>query len=135
MDMGATTFVLPGQEAAREIREALGGPPDVVFECVGIPGMIAKSVDLVRRRGTVVVLGACMDADTLLPIRALNKEIKIQFAVVYGKKDFEMALDFMDRGHVEPRGMVTNVVSFDDFSDAFEQLRHRSSQCKIMLAP
>jgi (R,R)-butanediol dehydrogenase / meso-butanediol dehydrogenase / diacetyl reductase len=135
MAMGANTFIVPGENPAREIREALGGPPDIVFECVGIPGMIAKSVDFVRRRGTVVVLGACMEPDTLTPIRALNKEIKIQFAVVYGRKDFETALDFMDRGHLEPRSMVTDVVSFDEFPAAFEQLRHRTSQCKIMLAP
>src|SRR5690349_18991019 len=39
--------------------EHLGSEPDIVFECVGKPGVIDHCIGLVRRRGKVVVLGLC----------------------------------------------------------------------------
>ena len=130
-DMGATMFLAPDADMA----EALGGPPDIVFEAVGAPGLIQQSINVVKRRGTVVVLGLCWDPDTFTPGGAVGKEVRIQCAGFYSAREFEHAIDPFERGSLEPRAMVTDTVSLADFPAAFEALRARTHQCKVMLDP
>ena len=42
MQMGASVFVPPHEDPVGEVNRALGGPPEVVFECVGMPGLIER---------------------------------------------------------------------------------------------
>ncbi|MEI9852707.1 MAG: alcohol dehydrogenase catalytic domain-containing protein [Sphingomonas sp.] len=133
--MGADAFVEPGENQSEAVVEALGGAPDAVFECVGQPGMIARGIDLVRPRGTVVGLGLCTAMDHFMPIAATLKQARIQMAAFYGMRDFEIAADTLDAGHVAPRAMITSRVTLDELPASFEALRSRSAQCKVMVAP
>jgi (R,R)-butanediol dehydrogenase/meso-butanediol dehydrogenase/diacetyl reductase len=133
MEMGATAFV-PGTDRLDDaVQEALGGRPDVVFECVGARGMIDQSTRLVRGHGTVVVLGICWTDDTFTPFRALNEEIRIQFSAFYHRRDFQTSIDMLSAGHVAPRAMITDTVGLDDLPPTFEALRNRTHQCKVMV--
>lgn len=133
--MGADGFFLNDDQAAQHCAELLDGPPDVVFECVGLPGMIARGLELTRPRGTLVVAGFCVEPDTFMPVIAVAKQLRIQFAMLYGLADFQAAVDALEAGHVEPRQMITDTVTLPHFPDAFEALRHRNAQCKVMLKP
>jgi (R,R)-butanediol dehydrogenase/meso-butanediol dehydrogenase/diacetyl reductase len=134
-DMGADIFLDPAQDTAQAAAAALGGPPDIVFECVGAPGLIETAITAVRRRGVVVVLGLCWDPDSFTPGLAVGKEVRIQCAGFYSAREFEHAIDPFDRGDVAPRAMVTDTVSLAQFPAAFEALRERTHQCKVMLNP
>jgi threonine dehydrogenase-like Zn-dependent dehydrogenase len=63
------------------------------------------------------------------------KEVQLQFAVTYSMAEFTHVADTFDAGHVEPRSMITDRVSLDDLPAAFEALRQRSHQCKLMVDP
>lgn len=134
-DMGADVFLDPAADLAEAASAALGGAPDIVFECVGAPGLIEQSVMAVRRRGTVVVLGLCWDADSFVPGIAVGKEIRIQCAGFYSAREFAQSIQPFDRGDVIPRAMVTDTVGLAQFPQAFEALRERTHQCKVMLNP
>jgi (R,R)-butanediol dehydrogenase / meso-butanediol dehydrogenase / diacetyl reductase len=133
--MGATAFIEPARISRAEIHATLKGPPDIVFECVGKPGLIKQCLEYVRPRGTVVVLGLCTAADSFVPFLAVAKEVRIQPAALYRMRDFEIAADMMDQGDVTPRAMVTETVSLAELPAAFEALRHRSRQCKVLIDP
>jgi (R,R)-butanediol dehydrogenase/meso-butanediol dehydrogenase/diacetyl reductase len=112
-----------------------GGPPDVIFDCVGVPGIIQNCIDLVRPRGKIVVVGVCMQEDTQTPISAIFKEATIQYVLGYQDTDFTRVADALRAGMVNPVPMVTNRVTFSQLPDAFEALRHPDSQIKVMLTP
>ncbi|HTW38468.1 MAG TPA: alcohol dehydrogenase catalytic domain-containing protein [Steroidobacteraceae bacterium] len=133
--MGASVFIDPARISAAQIQSALRGPPDIVFECVGKPGLIRQSLEYVRPRGTVVVLGLCTALDSFVPFVAVAKEVRIQPAALYRMRDFEIAADVMDQGDVTPRAMVTDTVSLEELPPAFEALRRRSHQCKVLIDP
>lgn len=135
LHMGATSFLTAGPNLAAEANATLGGPPDVVFEAVGGPGMIAVAADCVRPRGTIIVLGACWVPDPWMPVTGLFKEARIQFSMMYGMRDYELVADVIQTGAPELDSMITATVSLDQFPAAFESLRTRSSQCKVMLDP
>jgi threonine dehydrogenase-like Zn-dependent dehydrogenase len=57
------------------LAERLGAAPKrpVVFECVGVPGVIASIVDSAPLFSRVVVVGVCVGPDTFTPAMAINK--------------------------------------------------------------
>jgi len=112
-----------------------GGPPDVVFECVGVPGLLQQCIGMTRARGRVVVVGVCMQPDTIFPVMGVVKEVNVQFVVAYHKRDFELTVDMLDRGRIPGRDMITDVVDLAAFPSAFEALKNPTHQCKVILEP
>jgi (R,R)-butanediol dehydrogenase/meso-butanediol dehydrogenase/diacetyl reductase len=134
-EMGADAFVAACEDPAGAVNRALGGPPEIVFEAVGKPGLIQRSIDHVGPRGTVVVLGLCTATDQFQPFAAVAKEVRIQASAFYDARDFEIAVDALDSGAVEPTHMVTESIALSALPEAFEALRHRSTQCKVLVDP
>jgi (R,R)-butanediol dehydrogenase/meso-butanediol dehydrogenase/diacetyl reductase len=133
MEMGASAFVPPADDLGAEVNKALGGPPDVIFECVGAPGILAQAIGMVRPRGTVVLMGLCWGLDSLVPAITVAKEVRIQPAAFYSKREFQVSIDAFEADNVEPRSMITDRISLAQLPDAFEALRQRTTQCKVMV--
>jgi (R,R)-butanediol dehydrogenase/meso-butanediol dehydrogenase/diacetyl reductase len=133
--MGATAFVAASENMAEEINAVLGGPPDVVFECVGARGQLAQAINLVRARGTVVLLGNCMVPDTIVPAQAMFKQVRIQGSMVYSLAEFEEVADVLAAGRVDPSAMVTETIGYAALPETFEALRRPSFQCKVLIDP
>jgi (R,R)-butanediol dehydrogenase/meso-butanediol dehydrogenase/diacetyl reductase len=135
MHMGATHFLTQGPDLARNVGELLGGPPEAVLECIGMPGSLSLAVELVAPRGTVVVLGMCMLPDTITPFIAGFKSVVMRFSAGYELRDFEAAVEVMDRGAFEPRAMVSETIVLDDLPRVFEQMRNHTQGCKTLVQP
>jgi 2-desacetyl-2-hydroxyethyl bacteriochlorophyllide A dehydrogenase len=133
--MGASCFEVFADQFSTRVTAALGGEPDVVFECIGVPGTLTTAVEVVRRRGTVVVLGNCMLPEPFIPSLLVFKQVRLQGSMVYSRREFEIVADVMDAGHLEPRTMVTDTVSLAELPSAFESLRKPGVQCKMLVDP
>jgi threonine dehydrogenase-like Zn-dependent dehydrogenase len=133
--LGATAFIDPADSSPQAVSRALGAPADVVFECVGKPGLLARSIEHVRPRGTVVILGLCTAIDSLMPFAVVAKETRLQPAAFYSMRDFEIAADALATNSEVPRAMVTDTVRMSELPTAFEALRLRNHQCKVMVRP
>ena len=133
--LGATGEIDPKDDVDERFTELAGGPPEVVFECVGIPGMIAHCVDRAAFGGEIVVVGFCTKPDSLVPSAALVKELDLTFSIGETKADFQFVVDMLAAGRIQPDPMITRVVSFDELPAAFEALKTTSDQCKVILDP
>ncbi|MBV6423478.1 MAG: Sorbitol dehydrogenase [Steroidobacteraceae bacterium] len=135
--LGATHFIAQGEvdQPAAAVNDALGGPPDVVFEAVGIPGAIGQAMEHVAPRGLVVGLGFTTKPDSYVGTVALMKELRLWFSVVYEKRDFQYTAEVMAAGEHAPRAMITDTVSLDAMPAKFESLRGPTADCKVMVAP
>jgi (R,R)-butanediol dehydrogenase/meso-butanediol dehydrogenase/diacetyl reductase len=131
--LGATDFVA-GQDPAAEVIELAGGPPPLVVEAAGVPGTLSLALELVAPRGTVTVLGCCTEPETFLPVRALTKEVRIQYSFTYGSGDFETVMRALVSDPGGPTNMVTGRVPLDELPRAFENLRGRSPDCKVLVS-
>lgn len=129
MDMGATGFATSPNDPL------IDGKADIVFECVGIPGLIEQAVGQVRNRGTILLLGLCTKPDTFNSFAMLSKEVRLITSAFFTRGEYEMALDVLDAGAAEPRLLVTDTISLDDTPKRFEALRTRSHDCKVMINP
>lgn len=109
--------------------------PHVVFECVGVPGMLAQAIDLADVRGQVIVAGVVLQEDTILPIAALGKEVTIRYSQAYTERDFEAVIDALACGAIDARPIHTSTVSLDELPAAFEALRSQPKECKVLIRP
>ena len=132
LSMGATAVVGAGESLGEQFADATGGPPDILFECVGAPGLIQQCIEIAPRRGMVVPVGVCEQPDTFLPFPALIKELRMQFAIAYNRGDYEMVIAMLAQGRIDASPMVTGIVSLDEMPSAFEALRTPSDQCKVL---
>ena len=134
-EVGATAFVKVEEEAVAKVGAALGGAPNIVFECVGRPGIIAQAIEHVRPRGTIVMLGLCTAPDSFVPFRAVSKEVRLVTSAFFAMREYRAALDVLDGGHVAAKALVTETVPLSEMPAAFEALRRRTTQCKVMVRP
>jgi (R,R)-butanediol dehydrogenase / meso-butanediol dehydrogenase / diacetyl reductase len=135
LSMGADGFVVDPADPVDGAERALGGKADIVFECVGVPGLIAQAVQQLRNRGTILLLGLCTKPDTFNSFAMLQKEVRLVTSAFFTRQDFEESLDALSSGAAEPRLMITDTVALQAMPPAFEALRQRTAQCKVMVAP
>jgi threonine dehydrogenase-like Zn-dependent dehydrogenase len=116
-------------------RLGLGPAGPVVFECVGVPGVIEEIVTHAPFLSRVVVVGVCMQPDTFRPTMASNKELELRFSFCYDPAEFRQALRMVARGRIDPRPMVTATVGLDGVADAFAALGDAGRHAKILIDP
>jgi (R,R)-butanediol dehydrogenase/meso-butanediol dehydrogenase/diacetyl reductase len=135
LDMGADTFVVDPADPVGSAERALGGKADIVFECVGIPGLIEQAVKQLRNRGTILLLGLCTRPDTFNSFAMLQKEVKLVTSAFFTVPEYQASLDALAEGAIEPRLLVTDTISLAAVPEVFESLKTRTSQCKVLIAP
>ncbi|MCW2848038.1 MAG: alcohol dehydrogenase [Marmoricola sp.] len=124
---------------ARVLRaaEAAGATPSgpVVFECVGVPGIIDQVINQAPLATRVVVVGVCMEPDTIQPAMAINKEIELRFVFAYQPHEFHETLRLIADGTVDPTPLITATVGLDGVAGAFEALGDPERHAKILVDP
>ncbi len=103
----------------------------VIFECVGVPGVIDASAPLMSR----VVVGVCMEPDTIRPVMAINKEIDLRFVVGYTPLEFRDTLHMLAEGKVDATPIVTGSVGLAGAEAAFDALGDPEAHAKIIIDP
>ena len=131
--MGADAFVQSGDNEIGEVAEALGGRPDIVLECIGVPGLLGTALAHVKTFGRVVSMGFCTTTDPIVPAAGAWKHATLSFHVGYTVRDFEYSADTLDAGHADPRMMVTATTTLDALPDMIDALRQPNDETKVQV--
>ncbi len=117
--------------------ETLGAGPKhpVIFECVGVPGVIDSIIDGAPLFSRVVVVGVCVGKDQITPAMAINKEIDLRFVIGYTPLEFRDTLHMLSEGKVDPRPLITGTVGLDGVDTAFSALGDPEAHAKILIDP
>ena len=117
---------------AAYIRET-GAAPDVIVEAVGAPGLIQHCIQMAPSGCRILVVGACMEPDTILPSMAISKDLEIRFTCGFDMQDFKFALEMAGKGRISPKMLISNKVPLSGLPEAFEALKSPTDQCKVMM--
>ena len=134
--LGADVVVDPRVTPAIEAwRRADGVRTPVIFEAVGVPGMIDQAMRMAPKDARILVVGACMQEDRFHPMLGIGRELSLQFALGYEPGEFSAALASIADGKVDLTPWVTAAVGIDGIPQAFRDLADPEEHAKIMVTP
>ncbi len=122
---------------AWRLAEKLGPPPKspVIFECVGVPGVLQNIIDGAPLLSRVVVAGVCMKTDQIEPAIAINKEIDLRFVLGYSPLEYRDALHAIADGKLQCEPLITGTVGLGGVDAAFTALGDPERHAKILIDP
>ena len=140
---GANVVIDPNEQPAFDgWRAHVGAPaagepelPALIFECVGVPGMIQSMIDGAPRNSRVVVAGVCMEDDVIRPLAAIGKQINLQFVLGYTPQEFAETLAALSDERIDAAPLVTGRVGLDGVADAFRTLASPDEHAKVVVVP
>jgi threonine dehydrogenase-like Zn-dependent dehydrogenase len=133
--MGADVVLDPSQEQPFDHPDAARRGGVVVFECVGVPGMIDRIFLDAPRDARIVVVGVCLQMDHSRPLIAINKELSVQYVLGYSLEEFAETLGFIADGAYDVAPLITDEVSLEGTADAFSELADPERHAKILVTP
>jgi threonine dehydrogenase-like Zn-dependent dehydrogenase len=134
--MGAHVVVDPAvQSGFAALSEAASFRPTVVFECVGVPGVLRQIMRDAPLQTRVVVAGVCMEDDIIKPVFGINKELNVQFVLGYTPDEFAQTLHAIAEGQIDVAPLITGRVGIDGVPGAFETLAKPDAHAKILVEP
>lgn len=122
---------------AWRVADKLGAMPKrpVIFECVGVPGVLQQLIEGAPLFSSIVVVGVCMASDRIEPALAINKELEFKFVLGYTPLEFRDSLHMIAEGKVNVTPLITGVVGLNGVTNAFEALRDPEQHAKILIDP
>lgn len=134
--LGADVVVDPREVPAIEAwQKADGVRPLVIFEAVGVPGMIEQAMRMAPKDARILVVGVCMQEDRVHPLLGISRELNIQFALAYTPVEFNDALHAIADGKVDLSPWLTGTVDIDGVPQAFKDLGNPEEHAKILVVP
>ena len=134
--MGAHEVVDPAVEPAFDVwARTGGGRPLVVFEAIGVPGIIDGALRSAPMGSRIVVVGVCMQPDRINPFFGISKELNIQFVLGYDPMEFAGTLRSIAEGEIDVAPLITGEVDLDGVPGAFDALANPDEHCKILVTP
>lgn len=114
----------------------LPGPPlrpSLIFECVGVPGVIDQIVAAAPTNARIVVVGICMERDYLEPVIAINKELNLQYVICYTAEEYATTLRNIADGKISVAPLITGRIPPDGLAEAFSALASPEMHAKIVV--
>jgi threonine dehydrogenase-like Zn-dependent dehydrogenase len=132
--LGASAVVNPTEgDPADAVKSITGRPPEIVFECIGVKSTLGAAIGMIGRHGQIVVIGVCLESDSIFPLSCVIKEVQINFALAYTRWEFQETIDAISSGTIDPTPMITDVIDVDQVPDMFTALKRPGTQAKVMV--
>jgi (R,R)-butanediol dehydrogenase/meso-butanediol dehydrogenase/diacetyl reductase len=119
----------------RELTNGLG--PDVVLECIGKPETILAAETMVRKGGTVMIVGLCVDPVPTDYLGISVRETNVKGIDSYSVQDFEEAAKLIENKQVNVGPIITSKIGLSEIVEkGFEELlKPEKTQVKILVDP
>lgn len=134
--LGAHVVVDPHEQPAIDAwRQVAGAGSAVIFECVGVPGLIEQAMRDAPHAARIVVAGVCMEQDRIEPIMGIYKELNVQFVLGYTPEEFAATLRSLSDGEIDGAPLITGKVGVEEVAGAFASLSDPEEHAKILVEP
>jgi S-(hydroxymethyl)glutathione dehydrogenase/alcohol dehydrogenase len=138
---GATHGVLAEDDpkaTKAAVREAAGGRPEYVFECIGLPTTVELAIDLVGAGGTMVAVGipplrerASFDVGYLIDRSA--RIIGANYGWAVPERDFPRLAQLYLEGSLPVDQLIEERIRLDQVNDAMEALRRGEGLRRVIV--
>lgn len=136
VDLGFTDVVRPDElrETLAEVSGGLGA--DVLFECSGVASLLQPSAELVRRGGTLALLGYPGTDSSVSYGDWQSRELTVVGSLAYTHSDFLGAMTLVAQGRIDVASLHTGTIGLDQLEPMFDELDSgHSTHTKVLVDP
>ncbi|WP_040687645.1 zinc-binding dehydrogenase [Nocardia vinacea] len=139
-EFGAHILVDPAERAPFEVwrqvraERNLWGPA-VVFECVGVPGLLQNLVESADMGTRLYCAGGWYTGDTLDVTTATRRGVSIQFGGGPMPQDWYGTLDAIASGGLDPLPSIGQIITLDEVPDALDRARRSEGPPRVIVHP
>ena len=134
---GSDIAVAPGDELRAVLDEMTQGlQADLAFDCAGIPQTMQQSVDMVRRGGSVCLVGVTGQEAQINPIRWISKEVTLNSSIVFTLEEMKATSNMIADGRLLVTPLRDIVIDLDSLGSTIDDLAERRIDAvKILVDP
>lgn len=135
--LGAGLVIDPADASLVDAWRAAGDgiTPPVIYDAVGVPGMIDQLMQQAPERSQLLIAGVCMPPDTFRPFLGIAKRLNLQFVLGWTPEQFGQSLHHLAEGEIDGSSLVTGEVDLDGVPQAFSDLGDPDRHVKILVRP
>ncbi len=133
--VGADEVIDPGEISPYTNKALRSRGETVIFECIGVPGIIDEIFLGAPQEARIVVVGVCLQTDHMRPLIAINKELNIQFVLGYSVEEFVTTLRNIASGEFDVAPLITDRASLAEVPATFDALATPNAQGKVLVKP
>jgi len=136
LEMGADIVVDPAATSPYQPLRDLGDrAPNVVYECVGRPGMLSTIIDGIGFGGRIVMGGFCLEPEEIYVPTAQTKLLRIHFAAGETPADMIAARDAIATGRVDLQPWLGEGIGLSGVADALRRMSDPSEPIRRVVDP
>ncbi len=108
---------------------------NLVYECVGLPGLLQQIIQSVCFDARIVMGGYCMEPDQLLVFSAQNKRLTVHFAGGEEPQDMELALRSIADGTIDISPWLGPRIALSGVGQALEEMSGPLAAIRTVVDP
>lgn len=134
--MGADLVLDPREISPYEPLSDLGGRQvTLVYECVGLPGLLQQIIQSVGFGARIVMGGYCMEPEELFVFAAQNKRLTVHFAGGEEPEDMDLALRSIAEGKIDVAPWIGATVGLSGVADALANMSAEGAPVRTIVDP
>jgi (R,R)-butanediol dehydrogenase / meso-butanediol dehydrogenase / diacetyl reductase len=135
--LGFDLVFAPGDDFRAALDAASAGiGADVLYECTGVPTLFQPSADLVRRGGTLALLGYPLTTSEVSYGDWQSRQLTVIGSLAYTHDDFTGAMRAIADGAVDVTALHTRTIGLDELATVLDELGSGTSRdTKVLVAP
>lgn len=110
---------------------------DYVLEAVGMSSTYEQAFKMLRRGGKLEAFGICSDDDMMKvpPVQFVIHEKKVGGSCAGIGHDWEVAIDLLKHGRIDPRPLISMIVPLRETEKALHELHLNKNLVKVLVCP
>ncbi|WP_217545149.1 zinc-binding dehydrogenase [Streptomyces sp. GbtcB6] len=122
--------------SARDLMTAVNGLPGcVVFECVGVPGVLDSIIKGCERGTRIFSVGGPPEGERLHTLTAKRKGLNVQFGGGPSMADWDGAFEAVCSGVLDVGPLLGGTVGLDEVPAALDAARDANGPARIVVVP
>ena len=108
---------------------------NLIYECVGLPGMLQQIIEDAPFDGRIVMGGYCMEQEQLFVFAAQNKRLNVQFASGEEPQDMALALRSIADGTIDVTSWLGDRIGLSGVADAIAGMSAPQAPVRTVVDP
>lgn len=136
-ELGFTEVFAPGDEFQARLKEVTNGiGADIVYEATGVPALVQPAAEMVRRGGTLGLLGFSFFPVEINYADWQTRELTVVSSILYGHADFKATMTGMADGSIDAEKLHSGTIGLEELQNLMEDLASgTSAHTKVLVDP